>query len=307
MTEAITAVAARECVAMGRGHGTPSGWFNGGRCLQCRRAHNRDSRNRRGLQPGQREEVLGALRAGLTVEESAARVGTTARSLQAAGVRDGELRAAMDHESLARQLMARQGDLIATMIRLGGSRRQACQELGIPIHVAEKWARDPYFGAAEKAVVEWMRAVTGLTGVRAKVTDAALDQAVELLRSKMPLTQVAQEVGLSVPTLKKYRRTHPGLDAAIRQAPRAPTRPAHPAATTTAERPKRKRGPEATPESDEQLRRMWIDTSMTKAEIAAALGVNKNTLTRRARRLGLPDRNALRHGRVAITPKGATT
>jgi hypothetical protein len=204
-----------QCAARGHGCGTPSGWFNRGRCVKCRRAHNRHSRNQRGLGVEQRAFVLGALRAGMSTEQAAAEVGRTARSLQAAAVRDGELRAALDGESLVQQQVARRGDLLLALIRSGGNRDEAAREMGETVLTVGAWSHDdPLYAAAEKAVAEWVAGATGKKSRRHQVTAARLDRAAELLEGGMPLTKVAIAAGVSYPTLVKYRSEHERLDAA---------------------------------------------------------------------------------------------
>lgn len=348
----------QDCEAKHRGCGTRDGWRRGGRCVRCRRAHNRDSRQYRGLSPEERQQVLSVLRAGVDPEEVARAVGRTGRSLQVMSVRDGELRAALDGEPLELQRLARRGDFIGAMIRYGGNQAEAAREIGESTSAVQNWVRDdPQFAAVVKAVMGWVTS-DELPSPRSKVTKAMLDRAVELLDGPHSLAEVSRRVGLSVVTLYRWEERHPPLAAALERrrsrrvaetegglAAEWMSRPleeriaevvrlikggwtnrAAAAAVGTnvwalykqraefpelaavmsrkersqsaAPRKKRRRGPDATPETNAQLREAWGDLDVTVAELAKRFGVAAATLTNRARKLGLPDRNELRRERA---------
>lgn len=347
----------KDCAAKHRGCGTRDGWRRGGRCVRCRRAHNRDSRRHRGLSPEERQDLLAALRAGLSPEDAARTVGRSTRALQVMSVRDGELRAAMDGEPLVLQRLARRGDFIGAMIRYGGNRSEAAREIGEHESVTHQWvATDPQFAAVVNAVVEWVTS-TGLPSPRGKVTDAVLDRAVDLLGENLTLTEVGKQVGLSVQTLDRWGERYAPLGEALakRRAryvepvdeARAAEWVVRPVADRVAEvvrrindgstyrgaaaavgwdiwalytqrrhfpelaeampprtppqsapTAKRRRGVNFTPETDALLREAWGDPSVTVAELAARLGVVPTSVSRRARRLGLPDRGGMRRDRT---------
>lgn len=363
MTEGTTKPAPEPCAARGRGCGTPSGWFNRGRCVRCRKAHNQHSRASRGLTTKQRDEVLSALRSGLSAQEAAAGVGKTARSLQAASVRDGELRAALDGESEAQQQIARRGDLLMAMIRNGGNRDEATREIGEKKSTVMHWAKDPLYAAAEEAVVQWLVGASGRQGRKNRVTAAALDKAAQVIEDGGTIEEAAGVVGFSSVTLNKYRNTHERLNAALNgrsarrarlQRPPAPPpaerRKADPAALDEVARlisdgvpivaaaqavgvrygtlrrhrdkhaplgaawdraearraepqpksaPVRRRGPTVTPDMDQQIHEWWPDASLSLEDIGGRLGVTKWTVTRAARRLELPNRQALLRSQAA--------
>jgi transposase-like protein len=324
--------------------------------VRCRRAHNRDSRRQRGLSPEERQDVLAALRAGLSHEEAAGTVGRNARALQVMSVRDGELRAAMDGEPLVLQRLSRRGDFIGAMIRYGGNQSEAAREIGESESVTHQWvATDPQFAAVVNAVVEWVTS-TELPSPRGKVTEAALDQAIGLLGKNLTVTEVSRRVGLSVQTLDRWGKRHAPLGEALAKrrgryaepvdGARAAEWAARPVAERIAEvvrqinggatykaaaaavgwdiwalygqrrhfpelaeamppratrqsvpRVKRKRGPYFTSEADALLRELWGDPNVTVAELAARFGVVPTSVSRRARRLGLPHRGGVRRAR----------
>lgn len=273
---------AAECVAYKRGCGTPTGWRNGGRCGRCRQAHNRESRTARAMTPEQRARVLDLLRVGKTAEDAAADVGRSVRSLQTAAVRDSELRAALDGEPLNRQVIAHRGDLLFAMIRNGGNRAQAARDIGEkPVTIATWKSQDPLFDAAEKAVAAWV--AQSEIGRRHKLSGALLDEAAALMESGMLPGKVADAIGVTDVTLRKYRAHHERLDAAWGMWNRAGV------GSGRAKSGGKTSG--LTPEVADRLRSQWEDRSLTAEEIASGFGVTLQTIRRWRKQLGLPTRN----------------
>jgi hypothetical protein len=264
----------RECAATPRSCGTPGGWRQGGRCTRCRRAHNLETREARGLTREQRAAVLRALRAGVTAQEAAEAVGKSVRSLQSASGRDGELRAAMDGESLVQQEMARRADLLCAMVRNGGNREEAARELGEKPTTVASWVRnDPLFATVETAVVEWVVAATGKRSRKSSVTQAQLDKAVEMLEGGAPVAAVLRVVGVARETLRKYAKDNPRLAAAWPAGGEG--------------RPKTQGMGE---QARADLREMWKNPSLTTAMMAERLGIKPNMVSYWAKRMELPDR-----------------
>lgn len=264
------------CAAQRKLCGTPSGWRQGGRCPRCRAAHNVETNRYRGLTSDQRAEALALLRAGRTVDEAAAAIGTTTRSLSGAAARDGELRAALDGEPLEQQHAARRGDFLAALVRAGGNQKAAARLLDLPADTAQYWSEEPEFGAVVAAVQTWLSSAG--TRSRHRVTDAMLDKAASLLEGGSTIGTAAAAIGVSAQSLHFRRAGHARLDAALTN--RAPSR----------------RGARSglTPQKQARLVELWADPAVLIDSIAAELGVAATTVHEWRQRAGLPPRSQVR-------------
>lgn len=276
-----------------RGCGTPTGWYNGGRCPSCRRVHNRLSREARGLTRSERQRVLGLLRAGTSADDAAAAIGRTARSLQTAAVRDGELRLALDGEPVAAQQAARRGDFLAALSRNGGIKAEAARELGMTRGDVQDWERrDRQWAAVIEQFIQWM-AQSGTARGKGRIRTEDLDAAAAGIRAGRGLSAVAADLNLSAPGLAYHRSRHPGLDAALRErgfrmgAASAEAPP--PTGSRTRKPPVR-----VTDEIRQQVQKLWPDRDLTRQDIADAAGISLATAQKIAREMGLPGRRQRR-------------
>lgn len=264
------------CAAPRKSCGTPSGWRQGGRCPHCRAAHNVETNRYRGLTSDQRAEALRLLRAGRTGDEAAAAIGKTAQSLSAAAARDGELRAALDGESLEQQHAARRGDFLAALVRARGNTSAAARALDISDGAVAAWPGEPEFAAVVTAVQAWLSSA----GTRSKyrITDGVLDRVASLLEDGSSVNEAAAAAGVSAKAIHSRRSDHARLDAALTN--RRPTPPG--------------RKSSRTPEKEARLVALWSDRAVPVDSIAAELGVSSETVRNWRRQVGLPPRRKIR-------------
>jgi transposase-like protein len=210
------------CKAIGRGCGTPNGWRIGGRCWECRSAHNADERRRRALAPEQRQAVLDSLRGGASPEHAAQSVGVTELSLSRFAERDGELRAALDGRPFDHQVLARQMDYLTELTRQQGNRLEACRALGLHPSQPGNWSRQrAEFRAAERAVLALWQASTTRTRQhrprpgRRSLTEAEIQTVCELLNGGGFLADAARAVGVKSSNLDQAAADHPELARAL--------------------------------------------------------------------------------------------
>jgi transposase len=214
--------------------------------------------------------VLALLRAGKTAREAAAVVGKSAGSLSTAAGRDGELRAALDGASIEQQIVARLGGYLAALTRTGGNRSAAARQVRIPLGTIDATVhRNPHFGAAEGAVLEWITAA-GIRSTRSRVSDAVLDRAATLMEQGATMNAAARAVGVGASTLRNSASRNQRLAVAV-----------------AARQGKRGAVSGLTQEKAERLRELWADSNLSVSQMAGLLGASESAVYKWARRLDL--------------------
>lgn len=262
------------CTRTGLDCGTTTGWRKGGRCPDCRAAHNADTNRRRGIgKPSDtdRRIILARLRQGDTPEQAAAAVGRTPLSINRAASTDSELRLALNGAPLEAQRAARMGDYLAALTRHNGAQNKAAAETNTSSMMAG-WRRNPDFAAAEQAVIR-LSQYAKIPG-RNRVSYDMLDRAADVLAAGGTLTEAARAIGVTPQTLRNGGTRLPRLAALLPPERRSP---------------RRKR----TPQHDELLRQLWDDPSVTVADICERLDVHPMTVRAWATDLGLPNRRGV--------------
>lgn len=265
------------CAAPPTSCGTAYGWRQRGRCPRCRTAHNEETNRYRGITAEQRATVLALLRTGRNAKEAAAAIGRTPRSLSARAVRDGELRAALDGSSVAEQVVAHLGDYLAALTRTGGNRSAAARQTGMTLSTIDKAAvTHPHFGAAEKALREWITQSQSGIRLRIRIHDITLDKAAELIEQGGSVNAAASALGVTGHGLRRAAPRSERLVAALELR-----------------RGKVGSCSGLTPENAERLRAAWGKPDLNILRLAKDMGVSRATLYGWAKQLNLdlPDRH----------------
>ncbi|MGP3979449.1 hypothetical protein ACTWQF_36670 [Streptomyces sp. 8N114] len=236
-------------------------------------AHNAETNRYRGLRPADRATVLEQLRAGATPHEAAEIVGKTARALGQAADGDGELRAALDGHPPGVQVLARQLDYLAALVRCAGDEEVAARALGLPGDALAQWRSDDVGYAQMEDRVRLRINEAGPSPNRTKTPLSQLERAAGLLENGHTLTQAAKSIGVTPNTLRNRAEDCPRLQAAL-----PPLRK---------ERGTPNQLRKLTPTTERRLRAMWPHTpSLT--EIALRLDISLPTLRRWEEVLVLP-------------------
>jgi len=176
--------------------------------MRCRLAHNHDTSRRRGLTDQQRYAFLTWLQSGKTVEAAAKEAGVTTQALAQAARRDGELRAALDGMPVGVQAAARRAEFMAALVRCGGNQMMAEAQAGLPLGTVNNWRHaDPGFDTAIQAIRSWLKQAAGRPPRRSlsQAGDVA-DRFRELWVSGATYVQICAELGISAPTIIKWRK-----------------------------------------------------------------------------------------------------
>lgn len=169
------------------------------------------------------------------------------------------------------------GDYLAALCHHAGDTTGAMTSIGKPKHTTRSWRRDdPAFAAAERAVMTWIES----TGIRVRkggtpAADAQIDRAIELLEQGEAISSAAKAAGVSSATLHNRARSEPRLAAAM--AGRRGMQGGQ-------------RGSRMSPETAQEIRRLWAIVDLKVDEIATLLSISVPTLYAYRRELGLPMR-----------------
>lgn len=200
----------RTCKATVRSCGTPTGWRQGGRCDNCREAHNEDvnrrRRARRALPP---ETVLAyaeLLESGEDPAAAARKLGinpTQAKALPKDHPRVAEaLTMTSRPDGLPLSQEARQADYLKALIDCNGVVQDALVATNVQmVPTLLRWRKDQAFKSAEQALTEWIkqRAVTPARRRRhARTGPGQYEQFLTLLKDPaVSLIKAAGQAGLS--------------------------------------------------------------------------------------------------------------